>query len=93
VTALDANFYGGPMFDTLFSFFDPIMEPTEGDLAYFIAQREDLFESSKQFKAGVEYQGNPYELHLMLQSLKSGNMDFAEFMVEARAWSTTVLNG
>lgn len=83
------------MLDDMFTFIDPIIELTEDSLSEFIAQLEDLFESPEQFKASVsgQFQGNPYELYLMLQSLKSGNMDFAEFMAKARTWSTTVLNG
>lgn len=76
------------MMDNLFSFLDP----TGDELFTFIGKAEDLFETPDTFRDGAvsNFEGNPYELHLMLQSLKTGQIDFMEFMRRAMQWSESV---
>lgn len=68
------------------------MNPTGDELFTFIDQVENLFEAPDKFRDGVinDFEGNPYELHLMLQSLKTGQIDFTEFMKRAMQWSESV---
>ena len=66
------------MFD-MFPFIDPIV-----DQDTFIAQLEEIIESPEPSKY---IQGNPYELHLLLQSLKKGSISFEQFLTQARAWA------
>lgn len=67
------------MLDNLFTFVDPIVDPD-----IFIAQLEEIMESPETSKY---IQGNPYELHLLLQSLKKGSISFEQFLTQARAWA------
>jgi hypothetical protein len=66
------------MFD-MFSFIEPIV-----DQEIFIAQLEEIIESPE---ASKYIQGNPYELHLLLQSLKKGSINFEQFLTQAKAWA------
>lgn len=81
---------GKTMLDNMF----PFMEFGDEDLFGFIAQVEDFFENPHQFKDSVkhDFEGSPYELHLILQSLKNGDIDFKEFMERASAWSKVINN-
>jgi hypothetical protein len=66
------------MFDNMFNIIEPMV-----DQDIFIAQVEEILEHPE----GI--QGNPYELHLLLKRLKSGNMSFEDFLAQAKAWVQT----
>jgi len=66
------------MFDSLFNFIDPIV-----DQETFISQLEEILEHPET--QGI--QGNPYELHLLLQSLKTGGINFEQFLSQAKVWA------
>jgi hypothetical protein len=47
-----------------------------------------MLEEPEQVKAEG---GNPYELYLLLQRLKSGNMSFEQFLSQAKEWASQPL--
>lgn len=78
------------MLDNLF----PFMDASDDDVFAYIGQVEALFETQEQFEefAATQLEGNTYELHLLLQSLKSGEIDFKNFMDKAMVWSNVVMD-
>lgn len=68
------------MLDNLFNDIEPMV-----DQDVFIAQIEEMIERGE-----IQFNGNTYELHRMLADLKSGGMDFKQFLEQAAGWSKAV---
>jgi hypothetical protein len=70
-----------PMFDTLFSFIDPVIEPTGDDLSHFIAQAEAFFASGEARKPTVPLTEETYKQMWMLRYQQHlGNLSFLELL-------------
>jgi hypothetical protein len=71
------------MIEDMFSFIDPVIDLNEVGFSEFIAQMEEQLGTPET----LDPQGSRYELYLLLQRLKSGNMSFEQFLVQAKAWA------
>ncbi len=73
-----------PMFDTLFSFIDPVIEPTEEDLSHFIAQAEEFFSSQKAAGRPINprqlTEENYKEMWMLRYQQHLGNLSFLELL-------------
>jgi hypothetical protein len=75
-----------PMFDTLFSFIDPLIEPTDDDLSHFIAQAEAFFAEEKAAGRPVATRQLTEETYKQMWMLRYqqhlGNLSFLELLTK-----------